>query len=204
MKKVRLALLLAGLLANSSWAYADNEAVWSSSYGLEAGKKYAEALSALDAIPESSPDSQLLLLRKGWLTYLQGQYNDSVKFYQEALQQNPQSLDAMLGATLPLLAQQRWQESAVYAKQVLSAAPNQYTAYLRLIVAEEGAKDWASMKKHAEELTAHYPTDTTAFVYLARAHAWLGDKESAKKAYSAVLVRLPKHLEATAYLSKNS
>ncbi len=201
MKKIRLVILLASLLS-SSWAYADNEAAWTSSYTLEAGKKYAEAFAALDVIPENSADAQLVLLRRGWLTYLQGQYNDSVKHYQDALQQNPNSLDATLGLTLPLLAQQRWQEAAASAKQVLNAAPNQYTAYLRLIVAEEGARDWTSMKKHAEELTEHYPTDTSAFVYLARAYAWLGDKESAKKAYSAVLSRMPKHYEATAYLSK--
>jgi len=201
MKKIPLALLLAGLLT-TSWAYADNEAAWSSSYGLEASKKYAEALSALSGISETGSDAQLLQLRKGWLSYLQGQYNDSVNFYQEALEKNPKSLDAALGATLPLLAQQRWQEAAKYAQQVLASSPNQYTAYLRLIVAEEGAKDWSSMKKHAEELTERYPTDTSAFVYLARAYAWLGDKDSAKKAYTAVLSRLPKHYEATAYLAK--
>ena len=201
MKKIHLALLLAGLLT-TSWAYADNEAAWSSSYNLESSKKYADALSALNAIPETGTEAQLLLLRKGWLTYLQGQYNDSVKYYQEAMQQNPKSIDATLGVTLPLLAQQRWQEAAVHAKQVLDTSPNQYTAYLRLIVAEEGAKDWSAMKKHAEELTERYPSDTSAFVYLARAYAWLGDKDEAKKAYSAVLTRLPKHYEATAYLAK--
>jgi tetratricopeptide (TPR) repeat protein len=203
MKKIRLALLLAGLLT-TSWAYADNDAAWSNSYSLEASKKYAEALTALNAIPASGENAQLLLLRQGWLTYLQGQYNDSVKYYQEAMQQNPKSLDAVLGVTLPLLAQQRWQEAAVNAKQVLNSSPNQYTAYLRLIVAEEGARDWSAMKQHAEELTEHYPTDTSAFVYLARAYAWLGDKDAAKKAYNAVLTRLPKHYEATAYLAKNS
>lgn len=201
MKKTSLVILLAGLLT-TSWAYADNEAAWSSSYSLEAGKKYADALTALNAIPETGSDAQLLLLRKGWLSYLQGQYNDSVKYYQAALQQNPKSVDAGLGVTLPLLAQQRWQEAAVYAKQVLDNSPNQYTAYLRLIVAEEGARDWSAMKKHAEALTEHYPTDTSAFVYLARANAWLGDKDEAKKAYSAALTRMPKHYEAAAYLAK--
>jgi len=203
MKKIRSALLLAGLLATSSCAYADNEAAWTSSYNLEAGKKYAEALSALDAVSDSGTEAQLVLLRKGWLTYLQGEYNESVKYYQTALEQNPKSLDAGLGITLPLLAQQRWQEAAMYSKQVLESAPNQYTAYLRLIVAEEGARDWSAMKKHAEALTEHYPSDTSAFVYLARANAWLGDKEAAKKAYTATLSRLPKHYEATAYLAKN-
>lgn len=202
MKKTRLTFLLAGLLA-TSWAYAGNDAAWTSSYTLEAGKKYADALSALNAISDSDTDAQLLLLRKGWLSYLQGEYNESVNYYQQALQQNPKSIDAALGATLPLLAQQRWQEAAVHAKDVLATSPSQYTAYLRLIVAEEGARDWSAMKKHAEELTAYYPTDTSAFVYLARANAWLGDKEAAKTAYNAVLSRLPKHYEATAYLAKN-
>jgi tetratricopeptide (TPR) repeat protein len=201
MKKIRLVLLLTGLLS-TSWAYADNEAAWTSSYSLEANKKYADALAALNAIPASGDDAQLLLLRQGWLTYLQGQYSESVQHYQAAMQQNPKSLDAALGVTLPLLAQQRWQEAAVHAKEVLNASPNQYTASLRLIVAEEGAKDWSSMKKHAEELTEHYPTDTSAFVYLARAYAWLGDKEAAKKAYTEALSRMPKHYEATAYLAK--
>lgn len=202
MKKTPLALLLAGLLT-TSWAYAGNEAAWSNSYNLEASKKYAEALSALSTIADSDSDAQLVLLRKGWLSYLQGEYNESVNYYQQALQQNPKSIDAALGVTLPLLAQQRWQEAAVHAKEVLTTSPNQYTAYLRLIVAEEGAKDWSTMKKHAEELTVYYPTDTSAFVYLARANAWLGDKEAAKIAYNAVLSRLPKHYEATAYLAKN-
>lgn len=202
MKKMRVPLILAALLANSSWVYA-NEVAWSNSYSLEAGKKYADAVTALNGLPETGSEGQLLLLRKGWLSYLQGQYNEAVKYYQDALQQNANSIDAQLGITLPLLAQQRWQEAALYAKKTLESSPNQYTAYLRLIVAEEGAKDWAAMKQHAEELTDHYPSDTTAFVYLARAHAWLGDKEAAKKAYSAVLSRLPKHYEATSYLSKN-
>lgn len=201
MKKIHLALLMAGLLT-ISWAYADNEAAWSNSYNLEASKKYAEAFSALTAIPENGTEAQLLLLRKGWLTYLQGQYNESVKYYQEAMQQNPKSIDAALGVTLPLLAQQRWQEAVMYVKQVLDSSPNQYTAYLRLIVAEEGARDWSAMKTHSEALTERYPTDTSAFVYLARAYAWLGDKEAAKKAYSAALTRMPKHYEATAYLTK--
>ena len=201
MKKTPLALLLAGLLT-TSWAYANDETAWLNSYNLEANKRYAEALSTIDSIPEDASDAQLLLLRRGWLHYLQGQYNESIDKYKQALQQNAKSLDAALGITLPLLAQQRWQEAALYSKQVLEIAPNQYTAYLRLILAEEGAHDWSAMKKHAEELTERYPTDSTAFVYLARAYAWLGDKDAAKKAYSAVLRRLPKHYEATAYLAK--
>lgn len=202
MKKMQMLILLAGV-ALAPYTWADNSAAWAKSYTLEGGKKYADAISAVDAIPAGDADAQLVLLRKGWLNYLLGQYNDSVDLYKQAMQQSPKSLDAMLGATLPLLAQQRWQEAAMYAKQVLEASPYQYTAALRLLLALEGARDWSAMKKQAEDLAEHYPTDATALVYLARSHAWLGDKDPAKKAYSAVLSRIPGHYEATAYLSKN-
>lgn len=199
---MQLLILLAGvMLAPSTWA--DNSAAWTKSYTLEAGKRYAEAIAALDAIPAGDADAQLALLRKGWLNYLLGQYNDSVELYKQAVQQSPKSLDAALGATLPLLAQQRWQEAALYAKQVLEVAPYHYTASLRLLLALEGARDWSEMKKVSEDLAERYPTDATALVYLARSYAWLGDKAEAKKAYSSVLSRIPGHYEATAYLNKN-
>lgn len=202
MRQMQLLILLVGaMFAPSTWA--DNSAAWANSYTLEAGKRYAEAIAAVDAIPAGDADAQLTLLRKGWLNYLLGQYNDSVDLYKQAVQQNPKSLDAVLGATLPLLAQQRWQESALYAKQVLEAAPYHYTASLRLLLALEGARDWNAMKKTSEDLAEHYPSDATALVYLARSYAWLGDKNLAKKAYNSVLSRIPGHVEATAYLNKN-
>lgn len=199
--KMQMLILLA-VVTFAPYTWADNSAAWAKSYTLETEKKYADALAAINAIPADDPDAQLTLLRRGWLNYLLEQYNDSVKLYKQAMQLNPKSLDAVLGVTLPLLAQQKWQESALYAKQVLEVSPYQYTASLRLLLAEEGAREWESMKKHAQDLVEHYPTDATALVYLARSHAWLGDKEAARKAYSAVLNRIPGHYEATAYLNK--
>jgi tetratricopeptide (TPR) repeat protein len=206
IKKMQLIILLAvvmlGCTLHPPYSWADNSSEWKKSYTLEAEKKYADAISALDSIPETAGDAQLLLLRKGWLNYLLGQYNESVNLYKQAIQQSPESLDAPLGITLPLLAQQHWQEAITYAKQVLKIAPYQYTAFLRLLQAEEGAHDWISMKKHAEDLAEHYPTDATALVYLARSNAWLGDNEAARKAYGSVLSLVPGHEEATAYLNK--
>ncbi len=201
MNKMQMLILSAAVtFAPCTWA--DNSASWTKSYTLETEKKYVEALSALDAIPADAPEAQLALLRRGWLNYLLEQYNESVKWYKQAMQQSPKSLDAALGVTLPLLAQQRWQEAALYAKQILEVSPYQYTAFLRLLLADEGAGDWSAMKKHAQDLADHYPTDATALVYLARSHAWLGDKEAARKVYGSVLNRIPGHYEATAYLNK--
>lgn len=200
MKKIQWVLLLAGVLF-ASGVCAGNEALWSKSYQLEAARQYAEALAALDNVHSGGLDAELLMLRRGWLNYLLGQHNDSIKWYKFALQRNPKSMDATLGLTLPLLAQQRWREASLYARETLEMSANDYTAYLRLIVADEGLRDWPAMKKHAEILSEHYPSDATALVYLARAHVWMGNASAARKVYADVLSRSPGHLQATAYLN---
>lgn len=202
MKKMLGWLLLAGLLW-AQGARADNEAVWAKSYQLEAAQRYADSLAVLDEMKPSGLDAELMMLRRGWLNYLAGNFSDSVSWYKQALGRNSRSVEAALGATLPLLAQQRWREAALYARRALELAPNDYTAYLRLIVAEEGIRDWPSVKKHAETLSEHYPGDASALVYLARAQVGLGNVAEARRSYLNVLSRVPGHLEASGYVKVN-
>ena len=200
MKFIQWLCLMAGL-AFASCAWADSEAVWGKSYQLEAAQQYVASLDVLEGLQPSGLDAELLMLRRGWLNYLAGQHSDSISWYKQALHRNPKSMDAVLGLTLPLLAQQRWREAALYARQAQALSPNDYTACLRLIVAEEGLRDWPAMKKHAEILAEHYPSDATALVYLARANVWLGKANDARRIYGYVLSRSPGHLQATAYLN---
>ncbi|MDP2832890.1 MAG: tetratricopeptide repeat protein [Pseudomonadota bacterium] len=188
------------LFALSSLPALAEESAWQKSYQLEAGTRYAEALAALNGVEESA-DAGFALSRRGWLAYLQGKNQDAHAFYKRALERNPGSLEARLGITLPLLAQQRWREAAMYARQVIAESAWDYTAHVRLLAALEGQRDWRSMAEHAERLVERYPSDTTAWVYLARAQAWLGDVREARKAYSRTLERYPDHLEATRYLA---
>jgi tetratricopeptide (TPR) repeat protein len=153
-------------------------------------------------VPANSADAELKSLRRGWLFYLQGNFNESIREYRFASERNSKSIDARLGVTLPLLAQKRWREAEQNAHETLEFAPNNYTALLRLTVAQEGQRDWAGMLKSAEAMVASYPSDATAYVYLARAHAWLLKRAEAVAAYRAVLARYPGHLEATAYIEQ--
>lgn len=195
------AAVSATLLLTTLPAHAQ-EAVWKKSYELETASKYGEALTAIDAVPANSPEAELKLIRRGWLYYLAGSYDESIREYRLAIERNSKSVDARLGVTLPLLAAKRWREAEQGAKAALTLAPNNYTGLLRLIVALEAQREWATMEKHAETLVAAYSTDATAYVYLARAKAWLGKRDAAVAAYTAVLARYPGHLEAKAYLDK--
>lgn len=173
---------------------------WSESYRLEATGDYVAALRALEPVTAANPSHELAVLRTAWLHYLSGDYNDSIRQYRRALEINPDSLEAALGVSLPLLAQRRWREAAAAADQVLAVAPWNYYAHLRLFAAEEGLQQWQTLARHAGEVATRFPSDPTVLVYLARARAWQGNEAAARAAYAQVLERLPEHEEATAYL----
>lgn len=200
-RKNRLKLFFAAMALITAPAMAQ-EAAWQSSYQLEAAGKYVEALAAIDAVPVNGPDAELKLLRRGWLLYLPGKFDESIREYRLAMDRNGRSIDARLGITLPLLAAKRWSEAEQSARTVLDLAPNNYTALVRLAVAQEAQKDWTGMLKTANSLIINYPSDSTAYVYLARAQAWLGKRDAAVAAYTAVQSRYPGHLEAKAYIDK--
>ncbi|MFO1080200.1 MAG: tetratricopeptide repeat protein [Reyranellaceae bacterium] len=196
---VLLALALGSLPIVAS---AQNDSRFAASYKLETEKRYDAAAAEIAALAESG--NELARLRLGWLAYLAGRYNDSINHYNIALQLNPNAIDARLGITLPLLAQQRWQDAAGQARQVLQLSPWDYTAHVRLMVAEEGLKQWTTLESHARELARIYPADATALVYLARARAWQRNTVGARQAYAQVLERFPGNEEARSFLKVNS
>ncbi len=196
--KLYVMLLSTALLAFTAGSRAD---VWSQSYELEVAGKYADAAKLFDPLLKKEPGNEFARLRRAWLHYLAGDYNDSQGDYKKALQANPRSLDAQIGLTLPLLAQQRWKEAAIIARQALEVAPWNYYAHLRLLVAEEGQRQWQTLREHSDQLHERYPSDATILVYRARARYWLGDMKGAREDYLQVLQRVPGHIEAKQFLA---
>ena len=196
--RIHAALLLALLLVGSAGSQAD---AWSESYKLESMAQYKAAAELFDPVLKAEPTNEFARLRRAWLRYLAGDYNNSQGDYKAALQANPQSLDAQIGLALPLLAQQRWKEAALAAQQALQAAPWNYYAHLRLMVAEEGQQQWRALLEHAGKVHQRYPSDATVLVYRARAQYWLGDKKAARDSYQQVLQRVPGHIEASQFLA---
>ncbi len=198
--KPNFKIFLAIWLTGSSSAVFAVPSVWEQSQQFEAKGEYATAAALLEPVLQSGESKEFSYLRYGWLNYLQGRYDAAIAAYGKALQFNPQSIDAQLGMSLPLLAQLRWQEAAQHLKQVIAVSPWDYTAHVRLMIAEEGLQKWDVLAHHAAELNRRYPSDATILVYLARAHAWLGHKDKAKQSYQQVLIRIPNHIEASRYL----
>ncbi len=177
-----------------------DDSVWKRSHDMEAKGDYEEAAAIIK--PWAASDDEYAILRYAYLKYMQGEYNESIDYYEKAIELNPKSLSAKLGITLPQIAQGRWRQVKIYTRQVLVRSDWNYTAHLRLMMAEEGTKKWHTLDKHAGKLVEIYPGDSAAYVYLARANAWQGDEPVAKAAYKEVLHRSPDHLEADTYLKE--
>jgi len=201
--KLQLTLTLMLLaMTMPAFAQAASNNIWSDSYALEANGKYEKAAALMLPLLNQSNENELALLRYGWLNYLQGNFNDAIKAYKQALEHNQRSFDARLGIVLPLMAQQRWSEASRYLRQILAQSPNHYLANLRLLVCEEALRKWNTLAKHSMAMSAYYPSDASFLVYLARAYAWQGKHQLARSAYQRVLIRIPGHVEATLFLNK--
>lgn len=199
MKKIIL-MIFTTFITNT--ANAANSDFWSKSYKYEAEGKYLEAAAVIEKNLNRSSDKEFALIRYAWLSYLLGNYDDSIANYQKAIAINQESIDAKLGITLPLLAKQSYSKTKRYAKQVLEVSPWNYTAHMKIMLCEQAQKRWATLKNHAANLSKHYPTDTTVLVFLARAYAKLDEADSAVDIYKKVLIRYPDHYEALNYINQ--
>jgi len=199
-----LALLLSLLPAAHAVGAAEVD-TWAQSMELETQGKYKEAAALVEPLLDGGGDSaEFASLRYGWLNYLLRNHNDAIRSYQKALRLNPESVDAHLGLTLPMVALHRWPEAARHAGHVLQRCPGNFVAHQRLLEAEEGQRQWSKMKKHASELAVKYPASPIPWLYLARAEAWLGDYQAAKRAYKRVIRRSPGNLEANAFVNRKT
>ena len=193
--------IITGILFWSGFCWSSVDP-WAESYRLEALSQFENAAKTMDQIIKNNPKNDFAITRRGWLYYLQGSHNQSIKDYQQALVINPDSMDARLGLLLPLIAQQRWREVASNANKVLQISPWNYYAHVRLMISEEGERKWDTLAKHAEKVSKRFPSDATIFVYMARAYDWMEKNKEARWAYERVLERIPGHIEAMQYLNK--
>ena len=202
MKKILTKIMFALMIIFVSVNAVSADDSWMRSYTLEAAGQYAAAAQSIEYFLKEIPTNEFAVLRSGWLYYLAGNYSRSIMHYQTAIKLNKKSIDAMLGMSLPLMAQARWREAALQTQEVIKISKWNYLAHTHLMACEDNLKQWDALKKHAETLSSYYPSDATILVYLARAYSHTNKNGKAKAVYQQVLQRYPGHLEASKFLAK--
>lgn len=192
-------IIIASLFISLSCNAGDS--VWKQSHDLEKLGEYEKA--ALIIKPWAASNDEYALLRYAHLKYLQGEYNESIEYYNKAIKLNPKSLSAKLGLSLPYIAQGRWRQVVIPTRQVIVKSDWNSTAHIQLMMAEDAMKKWHTLGVHAAELVRIYPDDPVVYGYLARARAKYGNTPVAVAAYEEVLHRSPDDIAAITYLKDN-
>ena len=172
------------------------------SYRYEKAQNYSDAIKALAPVITAYPQAYTVNLRLGWLNYLNGGFATARTHYQAAIKAAPDSLEAKLGHTLPLLAQEKWEEVEAIAKQILRLDPANYTANLRLAYASRLQKKFDAAEAILNGTLVLYPTDISLLTELALVKLAKDNKAEAKRLFNDVVTLDPENVTAKAQLSK--
>ncbi len=172
------------------------------SYRYERSQNYADAIKALSPVITAFPQAYTVNLRLGWLNYLIGTYATARTHYQTAIKTAPDSLEAKLGHTLPLLAQERYDEAELATKLVLRIDPSNYLANLRLAFAYRMLKKIEAAEDLLNRMLVLYPTDISLLTEYALVKLAKNQNPDAKRVFNDILTLDPENVIAKAQLSK--
>ena len=172
------------------------------SYRYEKMGAYRDAILAILPIYQEHPRFYLVNLRLGWLYYLSGKYGNSIEHYQKALEVQPQSFEAMLGLSLPLMAQKKWNKVERLMNQLVSQDRYNFYGNLRLAIALRLQNKANLAEKVCRHMLSHYPASLPFLVELGQDLWWQGKKEEARQVLGQVLLIDPENVVARELLKK--
>jgi tetratricopeptide (TPR) repeat protein len=205
MKVRALASLLAltSVLSNAAPAHATPE-VWRRSYALEARGDARGALAALDELTDAERRAYIATLRRAWLLYSAGRFDESVTAYRAAAESAGRSIEPRLGELLPLLALRRWREAEQRAQEVLRMDEDNYLATRRLALALYNLGRFDRAQDAYERVLARYPGDLEMLTGVGWCELQRGHRDAAATAFRGVLAVSPDDAGATAGLAASA
>jgi tetratricopeptide (TPR) repeat protein len=164
-------------------------AAFSASYAKEKEGKYDDAIKVLKAFYDAN--SYEVNLRLGWLTYLQGQFNESLGYYNKAVDIMPYAIEPRLGVVLPLSAQGNWDMVITQYNKILVIDPNNTLILYRMGLISYDKKDYKQAYQYFEKVVNLYPWDYQSLLMLAWSNLKLGKTREAKILFYKVLLYYP-------------
>ncbi|TCK06325.1 tetratricopeptide repeat protein [Phorcysia thermohydrogeniphila] len=202
MKRVLTAVFLFFFLGTSAYplTYEEIKEAYQSSFTYEKSGNYEEAIKALMPVYKNYPNGYTVNLRLGWLYYLIGKYANSIYHYEKALKSVPSSVEAMLGLSLPYMAQGRWGDVESLMYRLLKIDYYNYYGNLRLSFALRKLKKFSVAEAVARKMLAIYPTDVNFLNELAISLFHQGKKSYAESLFKDILILDPENVIAKEYM----
>jgi tetratricopeptide (TPR) repeat protein len=165
--------------------------IFNQSIAYESEMNYKKALETMVSSYEDNKNDYLFNLRLGWLYYLNEKYDSSIKYYTNSKKIKQSAIEPMLGLTLPLAAQDKWDEVKKQYEAVLGADPKNFTANLRLGQIYLNGTDYQNAKKYLEVVHNLYPAEYEPNLSLGWTYYYLGNKSKAKELLTNALMLSP-------------
>jgi tetratricopeptide (TPR) repeat protein len=201
MKRVALTgiYIFISSLVLSAQDYTKLTAAFSDSYAKEKSGKYGDAASVLKA--SYNTDSYEINLRLGWLTYLQGEFSESMGYYNKAIGLMPYAIEPRLGLVLPTSSLGNWDMVIAQYNKILTIDPNNTITLYRLGLIMYDKKDYPQAYKLFEKVVNLYPFDYQSVLMLAWTNYKLGKTREAKILFYKALLYYPADASAKEGLS---
>jgi len=183
------AILIVLTLVAESQDFTKLTAAFSESYAKEKSGKYADAATSLKAYYDAN--SYEINLRLGWLTYLQGQFAESMGYYNKAIELMPYAIEPRLGLALPASAIGNWELIVTQYNKILSIDPNNTLTLYRMGLISYEKKDYKQAYIYFEKVANLYPFDHDSILMLAWTNFRLGKTREAKILFSKALLYNP-------------
>jgi tetratricopeptide (TPR) repeat protein len=167
---------------------------FSDSYSKEKSGKYGDAATALKALYD--PNSYEMNLRLGWLTYLQGQFTESLGYYNKAIELMPYAIEPRLGVVLPASSMGNWDMVIGQYNKILTIDPNNTVALYRIGLITYDKKDYKQAYTYFEKVVNLYPFDYQSVLMLAWTNYRLGKNREAKILFNKALLYYPEDSSA--------
>jgi len=188
--KTKIILVSLFTLAFTLNTYAQSQEEWQTafadSYGYESIGKYTDAIQSIKKYYKA--DSYEVNVRLAWLSYLSGQFTESISYYQKSIKLQPLSIEARLGLVYPASAVGNWEQVIEQYQEVLKIAPNNYTANLRLGQIYMNRKKYSEASKHFDLLISQYPFTYDVMINAAWNDYYQGKLREAKVLFQKVLL----------------
>ncbi len=176
------------------------QAAYSRSYIAENQNNYALAISEMKTIYHS--DDYVSNIRLGWLNYLAKQYNESITFYNKAIELKPYAIEARLGCVKPLSAIGNWEKVKNQYIEILKIDPLNTTTNYWLGVIHYNRKDYKSATALFEKVVNLYPLDYDSVIMLAWSKLFGNSHADAKLLFQHALIIRPNDSSATSGLQQ--
>jgi len=139
-----------------------------------------EALRILEPYWLGYKNYYMLNMRLGWLHYLNNDYAKSEEYYNRAISISPNSTEAKLGLSLPLMAEKKWLPCEIAMTAVIKTDPLNYLANLRLSYVYRMRGKFSAADRICERMLNRYPSDVTWLVEMTRVKITLKQTSEAK------------------------